>query len=132
MSAAKQIEWGGKIGGVDGSYGRARRRLYKKQRKPARLAAVGLNAPLELPDAKPDEVSSALFHFCEKAGIIIGDAVDYDALRDEYTCIAKDLAASKVKDIKVQGSLVAMLISFFRQLRSHQRARQSRLGMLAI
>ncbi len=106
--------------------GLVKRRLYKAPRPAARLScAPYLKAPIELPDAQEHEVSKALFCFCELAGIIIGDTVDYDPLRDEYTCIAKDLNVIdpkdvKIKDVKVAGSLVAMLISFFRQKRAHQ------------
>lgn len=118
--------------------GLVKRSLYKAPRPAARLSCADhLKAPLELPDAQQHEVEKALFCFCEQAGIIIGDTVDYDPLRDEYTCIAKDLnvidpKAVAIKDIKVQGSLVAMLISFFRQKRAHQRQAQARAGMMLL
>ena len=121
--------------------GLAKRRLYKRERVAARIScAPALVAPLELPDATESEVSKALFCFCEQAGIIIGDAVDYDPLRDEYTCVAKVFdtlpgltaaklgapGSGKVKDVKVAGHLVAMLVSFFRQKLAHQKLVQRR------
>jgi hypothetical protein len=135
---SKAIEWGGNVGVVGDGYGRAKRRMYKKERKPARLScSAALRAPVELPDATPGEVSKALFCFCEQAGLIIGDAYDYDPLRDEYTCVAKNLNVSDpkvvaVKDVKVAGSVIAMLISFFRQKLAHQAAVRNRAARLAV
>lgn len=135
---SKTIEWGGKIGTTGESMGRVRRRLYRKQRKPPRLSCVtALRAPMELPDATAGEVSKALFCFCEQAGLIIGDAYDYDPLRDEYTCVAKNLNISDpkvvaIKDVKVQGSVVAMLISFFRQKLAHQTMVRQMASRLAV
>ena len=124
--------------------GLVKRNLYKKECKPARLScSSALVAPIELPDASESEVSKALFCFCEQAGIIIGDAVDYDPLRDEYTCIAKvfdvlpgldgrDPGKGKIKDIKVPGAIVAMLISFFRQKLAHQTMVRQMASRLAL
>lgn len=147
--SAKTIEWGGKIAGerakdAGASYGKVRRRLYKKQRRPARLSAAGLQPPLELPDARPEEVANALASFCEQlgtAGAKVGDCPDYDPLRDEYTCVAKILdggvgpdgiATGAVKDVKVGGVIVAIMISFFRQKRAHQEMVKRRAGRVAL
>lgn len=99
--------------------GRARRRLYKPERKPARtkgVLALYDCAPVMLPNASVSEVKSALFALCRDGGFIIGRALDYDPLKDEYTVIAKSLRTGKVQDVEVKGVMVADVIRVARRL----------------
>ncbi len=99
-----------------------KRRLYKPERKAARTkgalgkGALGKNAPLSCLDANTYEVASALYAICEEAGVVVGRAAGYDALRDEYTVTGKSKATGKAQEFVVQGEVVGALIGFGRQV----------------
>jgi hypothetical protein len=97
--------------------GLAKRRLYKPERRPARIKGVlyGM-APIGLPDANAGEVAKALFALAKEAGVKVGRGSGYDSLRDEYTVVGKSAATGLARDYKIDGSTVAQLITFARLL----------------
>ena len=105
--------------------GLTKRRWYKPERKPARAKGViGKLAPIDCPDASQPEVVSAIACICAEMGVRVGRGGEYDALRDEYTVIAKVLdggvhqrrPSGKVQDVKIKGTAVAAAIQYTRML----------------
>lgn len=110
---------------------RARRRLYRPERAPARKKGVlHKQAPIGCPNATPTEIAMALFSIGEQAHMIPGRGGTYDSLKDQYTLVGKVLdggkdsdgtPTGKVQDIVIEGADVAFLIRF---MRTHERVRQ--------
>lgn len=96
---------------------RAKRRLYKPERAPARIkGGLAKQAPNGCLDATPHEIALALFAICEQAGAKIGRSGEYDPLRDKYTVTGKSLATGKAQDFTVEGVEVANAILLARAL----------------
>jgi hypothetical protein len=98
--------------------GLARRRLYKAERRPARIKGElrNQNAPIALLDANAKEVAMALYALCDLSGIVIGRAAGYDQLRDEYTVTGTSKLTGKAQDLTVKGAEVADAIVVARVL----------------
>jgi hypothetical protein len=105
--------------------GLTKRDIYKPDRKAARKKGVlETNAPAAMLDASNAEVAMAIYAICEEAGVIIGRAEGYNALRDEYTVVGKSKETGRAQDWKVKGFEVALLIGFLRQLNGGKFDRQ--------
>ncbi len=97
--------------------GLAKRRLYKPERRAARVKGILYElAPIGCPDAGEEEVAMAVFSMAKQAGFIIGRGSGYDGLRDEYTVVGKSLRTGKVQDVTIAGADVALLIDYARSL----------------
>lgn len=106
-----------------------RRRLYKKERAPARDKGVFKNdvktvvknglcntAPLACPDANHGEVVKAIYSLAYMGGVEVGRGVGYDPLKDEYTAIGKSRTTGKAQDFTIKGEVVAEVIRVARML----------------
>ena len=93
------------------------RRLYKPDRKPARIKGVLYNqAPICLVDATKAEVLTAIAGVCLSSGVIPARGCGYDSIRDEYTIAGYSKSDKKLKDVKVSGYEVGELIKFLRTI----------------
>lgn len=95
--------------------GLAKRRLYKPERKPARMKGVlHEQAPVGCPDASVKEIAMAIAALCQSVAIDIGRGGSYDAIKDEYVIVGKNRMTGKAQDFKVEGVAVAALINQLR------------------
>jgi len=110
--------------------GRAKRRTYKPERKPARKKGVfsfEKQAPVDCPDANHYEIAMALYSICRSTWAIsdtgdnnsetdarleIGQGGDYDPIKDQYTVIGK--VNGKAQELMIPGIAVAALINTLR------------------
>ena len=107
--------------------GLVKRRLYKKDRKPARKkGALSKMAPISLPDASKFEITSAIAVLLHACNVIIGRGNEYDPLKDMYHLTAKSLTDNKVCDFQVRGSDVADLIKVARSLNGGRMQKRGR------
>lgn len=114
--ATASIEWAGRIS-VAGGIGRARRRMYKPERAPARhKSGIGLQPPVGCPDANANEVEKSIPIVCKQFGILPGRALGYDKQRDEYVVVGKTGRWALPQDYRVPGHLVAGLILNWRKV----------------
>jgi len=96
--------------------GRAYRRLYKPERRPARtkgVLAVERQAPVGCPDASRYEIAMALSAICQAGKMKVARGGSYDPIRDEYVVVGS--IDGKAQDIKIEGVAVAALINQLRE-----------------
>lgn len=99
--------------------GLVKRRLYKKERAPARKKSIlylNKSAPVSFQDASPIEIAMAITTLCQQAGVIVGRTGEYDPLRDLYTVIGKSRMTGKAQEFTVVGDEVGALIRLARML----------------
>ena len=97
--------------------GLVKKRLYKPDRKPARIKGVLYNqAPIGLVDATKSEVLTAIMGVCLTTGVIPARGCGYDSLRDEYTIAGYNKSDKKFADVKISGQEVVVLIKFLRDM----------------
>ena len=89
--------------------GLVRRRLYKPERRPARMKGVLHDqSPVGCADANSYEIAMALASLCRASGMVVGRGGDYDSIKDMYTVVGT--VNGKAQDLKIEGAAVAALI----------------------
>jgi hypothetical protein len=94
----------------------ARRRMYKRERRPARHDdSTGNMPPVGMPDATPFEIVSSINAYAKAVlKIDVGRTNGYDAQKDEYSVIAKAGRWETPRDYKIPGAHIAMAIHAWR------------------
>ena len=101
---------------IDYKLGRARRRLYKPERSPARKVGVlHKEAPVGCLNANGKEIEMAIAAICQTAGVVPGRGSGYNSIRDEYHIVGKSRVNGKVQDFVIEGVAVAALINTLRR-----------------
>lgn len=120
MSSAV-IEWGGRISSSGyGGVGRARRVLYKRERRPLRARGfIGNHPPLACRDASAKEIIHALGIVADRMGIQIGRVLDYDRAQDKYVVLGASTtpkAWEKIQEWRIPGEYVSTHIKMWRKV----------------